>query len=247
MANFIALCYATAKKAGIDTSNMTPNEVVEWYNKQQGTSQAKGKATKLIKEYVGATKQKEGANAKIEKVEKIEQTTNNVNSDEKFKEYFVEKIDIHNEQEVESKKQEYINRISKEKVEHDIVIDKNGSVFEISGDETYVDDMGLDMDGAIDIHNHPNQVKSFSQADFGAISKNPSTTFILVDNQFTYEITTLKKIDKPFNYFYSKGPGDTPTKEISGDLEELAYKAMANEGYIKYVKKSRNGENSENK
>ncbi len=244
MANFIALCYATAKKAGIDTSKMTPDEVVEWYNKQQGRTQAKGKASELVKAYVGTSKQKEGANTKIENVEKIEQTTNKVNSDEKFKEYFVEKVDIHNEQELESKKQEYIDRISKDKVEHNIVIDKNGNVFEKTGDETYVDDMGLDMDGAIDIHNHPNQVKSFSKDDFIAISKNPNAKFILVDNEFTYEITTLKKIDKPFNYFYDNGPGDTPIGEISGDLDEMAYNLMAKEGYIKYVKKSRNGKNS---
>lgn len=239
MANFIALCYATAKKAGIDTNQMTPDEVVEWYNKQQKTSQAKGKATKLIKEYVGASNPKEGTSTKIENVEKIEQTTNNFNSDEKFKEYFVEKIDIHNEQELEFKQQEYLNRISKEKVEHNIVIDKNGNVFETSGDETYVDDMGLDMDGAIDIHNHPNQVKSFSKDDFIAISKNPNTKFILVDNEFTYEITTLKKIDKPFNYFYINADPTTPVSEIKGDLEEKAYLVMEKEGYIKFVKNRR--------
>ncbi len=57
--NFIAMCYAVAKKAGVDTSKMTPDEVVEWYNKQQRTNEAKGKATEIVKDYVVKTESKE--------------------------------------------------------------------------------------------------------------------------------------------------------------------------------------------
>ena len=56
MANkFVAMCYIVAKKAGVDTSKMDPDEVVEWYkehNKQGGGKQGGGDKKQELKQAI---------------------------------------------------------------------------------------------------------------------------------------------------------------------------------------------------
>ncbi len=228
--NFVAMCYAVAKKSGVDTSKMTPEQVVEWYNKQQGKKEAKGKATELIKEFVAGDN---ATNVHANSMN-IKQTTET--DDSSTKKYFVEKVDRTNEKVLQSKITEYSNRIVKSDIEHSIVIDKDGNVYETTGDAESVAVIGVDLDGGISIHNHLED-GSFEQDDFNFYRDKIETKFICVTPKFMYKLKVLKEIDKPYNYFYRNGMimYDESINQAHNVMEFIK-----KEGYVEYEKSVRN-------
>jgi len=156
---------------------------------------------------------------------------------ENFKnKYFKEKIDRNNEDELKSKISGYLNRIVQDKKEHEIVIDKNGNVFENVGDETYVEDVGVNLDGAINIHNHLEN-GSFAEDDFNFYKNKVGTEFICVTPKYIHTLKVKKEIDKPYNYFYRNGLQDDDNWE---NQAHYIMEFIKSEGYIEYEKNLRN-------
>lgn len=50
--NFIAACYAICKSAGIDTSKMSTEQVIDKANELRGKKDAKEKGKEIVKEYL---------------------------------------------------------------------------------------------------------------------------------------------------------------------------------------------------
>ena len=154
---------------------------------------------------------------------------------EEHKKYFIEKIDKANKEKLKSKVLSYMERIVKEPVEHSITIDKNGNVFENIGKEDFVPDIGVDMNQGISLHNHTRDV-SFSEDDFNFAKDKLGTEFLNVTPKYIHRLRVLKKIDKPYNYFYIRGL-------IIDDEENQQHNIMNYiklEGYIEYERLERN-------
>lgn len=69
---FIAACYAAAKKAGVDTSKMSVDQVIDWYNKNKkdgGSSSPKEKIKSSIEKIKLAGNQQSSNGAAIKKSE----------------------------------------------------------------------------------------------------------------------------------------------------------------------------------
>ena len=115
--------------------------------------------------------------------------------------FYIGKIDKNNESVLKSKVTETMNRIVKEKVEHNVVIDKDGNIFENVGDEEFVEDMNLNLTDAIDMHNHLEDT-SFGEDDFNFMRDHVGTEFLNVTPKYIHRAKVIKEIDKPYNYFY---------------------------------------------
>lgn len=220
---FIALCYMEAKKAGVDTTKMSTDEVIEWYNKNKSKEKAKGELKDLI------LKTKETQDEK-----KSQEPNKSDNSD--INKHFVEKIDRINEKELQSKITECLDRIVRSDVEHSVVIDKNGNIYENTGDAEFVEDMGVDLDGAIDMHNHLEDV-SFGQDDFNFFHDKVGTEFIAVTPKYVHKLKVIKEIDKPYNHFYRHG---LKIDGNSNDQQHNVMEYLQSEGYVKYERTERN-------
>lgn len=151
--------------------------------------------------------------------------------------FYKGKIDKNNESVLKSKVTETMNRIVKEKVEHNVVIDKDGNIFENVGDEEFVEDMNLNLTGAIDMHNHLEDT-SFGEDDFNFMRNHVGTEFLNVTPKYIHRVKVIKEIDKPYNYFYIRGlRADEPDwRNQSHHIMEC----IKREGYIEYERIIRN-------
>lgn len=130
-----------------------------------------------------------------------------------------------------------------ELIEHNIIIDKYGNIWHTEGDENYVNPSDkIDLDGAIDIHNHANYPHSFSKRDLNTIFNNENTNFYLVDRDYIYKIRAIKRPTTDFNSYYNQGLEDAIKSGF--DYKEQEHYAMLNmqkEGLVCYERKPRDG------
>lgn len=136
--------------------------------------------------------------------------------------------------------QAYYDWLAEEPIEHNIIIDKYGNVWHTEGEETYVNPSNkIDLDGAIDIHNHANYSHSFSNDDLSTMFKNKNTTFILVDKDYIYTAQILKNFGTYKNY-YAIGLDEA----IKANLDEQSQPhysmlEMQKDGIVKYDRRPR--------
>ena len=219
MANaFIALCYATAKKAGVDTSKMSVDEVVEWYNKHKQHNETKDKLKQSI------SKVKETQNSK-NKTSDNKETNQNAKPIKKHKDIvdFVDRTD-----------QKAVDYLSNQKEEHCILIDKDGDIWDIKGDGTFVNmPEEANLDGAIAMHNHL-EPHSFSKEDISMMLNNKNTECILVDNSYIYRAKGLKDLTQS-NLYYGKGLQKMlDTKSDYNEVEHYMMEEMKKDGLVEY-------------
>lgn len=150
--------------------------------------------------------------------------------------YYLKTIDISNIEIVKKEVEEQMNRIVEYDVEHCVVVDKNGNVYETVGNNVSVLPVNISMKGAINIHNHLEDV-SFSEDDFYYFRDKIGTEFLNITPNYIHKLEVLKEIDKPYNYFYLRSL-DYGNDEIG--LNHRIMKLMQSEGYIKYEKNLRN-------
>lgn len=226
MANaFVAMCYATAKKAGVDTSKMSPDDVIEWYNKQQGKKEAKEKTKEIIKNYVANNQQKE------EKKETQDDAKN---------EFFVKKIDRNNNNELESSINKINSWLLKKEEEHAVIIDKNGNVFENKGEDTWVNLPGnVDYEGSIIMHNHTNS-HSFGKDDLMCMQQLRNSEFRLVDKDYIYKAKFKKELDMSYNSLYLTALDKAYEIGDVSQTDDIIMQHLKEGGYIEYEKSKRN-------
>ena len=227
MANaFIALCYATAKKAGVDTSKMSVDEVVEWYNKHKQHNETKNKLRQSI------NKVKETLNTDNQS-SKEKEINSNIEIAKKHKD-IVDFVDRTDKKAVQSNIVKYCDYLSNQKEEHCILIDKNGDIWDIKGDGTFVNmPEEANLDGAIAMHNHL-EPHSFSKEDINTILNNKNMESILVDENYIYKAKGLKDITEAKNY-YAIGFDYVISQQIDySEANHYALEEMKNDGLIKY-------------
>lgn len=227
MANaFIALCYATAKKAGVDTSKMSVDEVVEWYNKHKQHNETKDKLKQSI------SKVKETQNSK-NKTSDNKETNQNAKPIKKHKD-IVDFVDRTDQKAVQLNINKYCDYLSNQKEEHCILIDKDGDIWDIKGDGTFVNmPEEANLDGAIAMHNHL-EPHSFSKEDISMMLNNKNTECILVDNSYIYRAKGLKDLTQS-NLYYGKGLQKMlDTKSDYNEVEHYMMEEMKKDGLVEY-------------
>lgn len=194
MANaFIALCYATAKKAGVDTSRMSVDEVVEWYNKHKQHNETKDK----LKQSISKVKETQNSNNQLNN---DKGTNSNTEQTKKHKD-IVDFVDRTNQKAVQSSVDKYCDYLSNQREEHCVLIDKDGNIWDIKGDSAFVNmPEEANLDGAIAMHNHL-EPHSFSKEDINTMLNNKNTECILVDENYIYKAKGLKDMTEAKNYY----------------------------------------------
>ena len=227
MANaFIALCYATAKKAGVDTSKMSVDEVVEWYNKHKQHNETKDKLKQSI------SKVKETQDSK-NKTSDNKKTNQNAKPIKKHKD-IVDFVDRTDQKAVHLNISKYCDYLSNQKEEHCILIDKDGDIWDIKGDGTFVNmPEEANLDGAIAMHNHL-ELHSFSDDDINTILANKNTECILVDKNYIYKAKGLKDNNLGKHYY---GVGLQKMLDEHKDYSEVNHfvmEEMKKDGLVQY-------------
>lgn len=227
MANaFIALCFATAKKAGVDTSKMSVDEVVEWYNKHKQHNDTKDKLKQSI------NKIKETKNSKNQASNEKE-TNSNIESTKKHKD-IVDFVDRTDTKAVQSSVDKYCDYLSNQKEEHCILIDNNGDIWDIKGDGTFVNmPEEANLDGAIAMHNHL-EPHSFSKEDINTMLNNKNTECILVDENYIYKAKGLKDITEAKNYYAIGFDKAYDNKSNFSESNHYAMEEMKKDGVVQY-------------
>lgn len=109
---------------------------------------------------------------------------------------YIEHIDICDRKVIDKKLEEYQKEISNKDIEYGYIIDKDGYVFKIRGDNRHFDiPKWLNIENSIGIHNHPNNETnySFSVLDLNLLLKGKMKEFYGFDNKYYYSIKrTLK-------------------------------------------------------
>lgn len=144
---------------------------------------------------------------------------------------------------LQSTLQAYYDWLAEEPIEHNIIIDKYGNVWHTEGDKTSVNPSNkIDLDGAIDIHNHANYSHSFSKRDLNSIFNNKNTNFLLVDKDYIYKIRAIKRPSIDFNSYYNQGLEEAIKNGFDyKEQEHYAMLKMQKEGLVYYERKPRNG------
>lgn len=227
MANaFIALCYATAKKAGVDTSKMSVDGVVEWYNKHKQHNETKDKLKQSI------SKVKETQDSK-NKTSDNKETNQNAKPIKKHKD-IVDFVDRTDQKAVQSNINKYCNYLSNQKEEHCILIDKDGDIWDIKGNGTFVNmPEEANLDGAIAMHNHL-EPHSFSKEDINTILNNKNMESILVDENYIYKAKGLKDITEAKNYYAIGFDKAYDNKSDFSESNHYAMEEMKKDGIVQY-------------
>lgn len=151
----------------------------------------------------------------------------------------VDKVDISNPEELNNTLESYYNWLVNESIEHSIIIDKGGNVWHTKGDEASVyPSPKIDMDGAIDIHNHI-EPHSFSKDDLNYMKDKMNTLFKLVDKDFIYSVKFLKELDIPYNSLYRYGITEAEKVGDMNKAEDFYMEYLKDKGYISYEKFNR--------
>lgn len=132
--------------------------------------------------------------------------------------------------------QAYYDWLAEEPIEHNIIIDKYGNIWHTEGDENYVNPSDkIDLDGAIDIHNHI-EPHSFSKDDLNYMKNKLNTIFYLVDKKNIYRVKFLKELDIPYNYLYRYGLQEADKIKDYSNVENFYMEYLKDKGYIEYEK-----------
>ncbi len=127
-----------------------------------------------------------------------------------------------------------------ELIEHNIIIDKYGNIWHTEGDENYVNPSNkIDLDGAIDIHNHT-EPHSFSKDDLNYMKNKLNTMFYLVDKKNIYRVKFLKELDIPYNYLYRYGLLKAFDVKDNSLKEDFYMEFLKEKGYVLYERFRRN-------
>lgn len=136
-------------------------------------------------------------------------------------------------------KKYYGDVIRNEKVEHGIIIQKDGKVVHFIGEEEGFSPYDVDLNGAVVIHNHPssNGMVSFGEDDFIFIRDTEDLKeMIAVNEQYTYSVSVLKDMrELSYNEIYKKA-----LKYFGADDFEFqhgVFQFLNDEGYVKYERK----------
>jgi len=138
----------------------------------------------------------------------------------------------------------YENKIANEKVEHSYIIQASGKVFHYIGNEKTVTFEGADLKGATITHNHPimNGIEenTFEDDDFWFLKHHGLEIDKLraTYGDTRYEVKVLCDLsDVDLDYYKNGDIGNALLYgEIDGDLYDLIFQKLDEEGLIKYVK-----------
>lgn len=134
------------------------------------------------------------------------------------------------------------DQIRHEDIEHAIVIDKAGSVYQFSGAVDNVDIFDVDFEGAYITHNHPESqgIISFGKDDFEFLKGQPKIAeFRCCNEEYTYSIRVLKPLDEVvYNDIYTEAMARIdPFSDIEEDIQDITMRILAERGYIAYDKR----------
>lgn len=140
---------------------------------------------------------------------------------------YVEHVDINDRKLIDSKLQEYSNMIKDEPIEHGFILDKNGDVFEIVGNERgFVPPKWFNLTDSIGIHNHPESVTnlSFSSLDIDMFIRGKMKEFHGFDKTYKYVMINNKDIFLADNFEIKR-----QWNKFNTELSELNYENKLDE------------------
>ena len=136
-------------------------------------------------------------------------------------------------------KKYYGDVIRNEKVEHGIIIQKDGKVVHFIGEEGGFSPYDVDLNGAVVIHNHPssNGIVSFGEDDFIFIRDTEDLKeMIAVNEQYTYSVSVLKDMrELSYNEIYKKALKYFDADDF--EFQHGVFQFLNDEGYVKYERK----------
>lgn len=131
------------------------------------------------------------------------------------------------------------NQIRNRTVENMVAIDKEGNVYQAVGDEDSVDITGVDLNGAVITHNHPESegIVSFGKDDFVFLQVNQDIRELhCVNKEYTYTISVLKDISEVvYNDIYKEG--FKYNLETDFEANDAAMRVLQGKGYVRYDKR----------
>lgn len=149
-------------------------------------------------------------------------------------------VDRRNKAETEGFVAETLRAIVGLDVEHAVVIQKDGRVFHAVGTVDAVTIEGVDLVGAIVMHNHPmvyGEPYAFGKDDYEALCKNPRMTLLLAcSGDYRYEMKAGPRIAE---VGYDEAERRLPIAEIGvEDLQHLVMRSLDELEAIRYRRKN---------
>ena len=223
--NFVRMVFAVVKENGYNTDGMSYDEAYKIFEQLGGEKNWANKAYDY--------KSKNTANQKNDKNNIKDNVTQEIPEENKAE--LVDFVDRKNKKELELTIKTYCDWLANEKIEHNIIIDKDGNIWHKAGNETRVEKVSnIVWDEAIDIHNHCDYPHSFSSTDLQAVFENKNTTFMLVDKEFIYIVKALKNISEGKNY-YAYGLQNSIANEFKNTQQEhYTLEEMKKDGIVEY-------------
>ncbi len=125
-------------------------------------------------------------------------------------------------------------------VEHAVIVQKDGRVFHAVGSEDAVSIEGVDLDGAIVMHNHPvayGDPYSFGKDDYDSLRSNPGMTLLMAcSGGYRYEMKAGPRIAE---VGYDEAERRLPIVEIGEeDLQHLVMRSLDELEAIRYRRKN---------
>lgn len=131
------------------------------------------------------------------------------------------------------------DQIRNREIENIVTIDREGNVYHAIGNVDGVEIEGVDLNGAVITHNHPeaNGILSFGEEDFYYLREHQDIKELqCVNKEYTYRISILKDISEVvYNDIYIEGfkYGEDPDYEA----QDAAMRVLQERGYVKYDKR----------
>lgn len=148
-------------------------------------------------------------------------------------------VDRHDKAKTEEFVTETLRSIVDRRVEHAIVVQGDGRVFHAVGSEDAVAIDGVNLDGAIVIHNHPTvfgEPYSFGKNDYEVLQQNPHITLMAVSSGgYRYEMRAGQRIAE---VGYDDAMGRIPMSEVDrDDFQHLVMRSLNDLKAIRYRRK----------
>ena len=133
----------------------------------------------------------------------------------------------------------YNNQIRFSDIEEVVIIDKFGEVYYAKGDGIGVAFKGINLNGAIVTHNHPesNGIVSFGKDDFVFLRDNVGVQKLFAVNpKYTYSVQITSDIGKlVYSDYNLKAILEAdPTPEF--DIQHEVFEILNREGKVRYVR-----------
>lgn len=131
------------------------------------------------------------------------------------------------------------DQIRNREVENTVVIDQEGNVYHAVGNVDGVGIDGVDLNGAVITHNHPeaNGILSFGEDDFYFLREHQDIKELQCANkEYTYQISILKDISEVvYNDIYREGFKYRYDPDY--EAQDAAMRVLQERGYVKYDKR----------